>query len=153
MYLTYEDYQNMGGTLDEATFLDYAFEAQSIIDWYTFGRLQKMETLPEAVGRLMYRLIGLAKLKADALVLGSQTATYTDESGKSVTVTTSAAIASQSNDGVSISYNMISASDIFDKLQAFQKGGEIDTLVKTYLAMVVDSLGRKVLYRGIYPDE
>ena len=31
MYLTYEEYQNMGGTLDEATFDDYAFEAEAKI--------------------------------------------------------------------------------------------------------------------------
>ena len=31
MYLTYEAYQNMGGTLDETTFNNYEYEAETIV--------------------------------------------------------------------------------------------------------------------------
>ena len=152
MYLTFEQYQTMGGTLDETSFNEFCFEAQTIIDWYTFNRLQNEIEFPEAVQRCMFELIKLAKLKADSLVLGSQT-TVSEQGGVTTTTTTTASIASQSNDGVSISYNTISASDVFNSLSAFAKGGMIDSLVKRYLNGVVNSLGRKLLYRGVYPDE
>lgn len=152
MYLTFEQYQSMGGTLDETSFNEFGYEAQTIIDWYTFNRLQNETTFPEAVQRCMFELIKLAKLKADSLVMGTQTTT-TEQGGVTTTVTSTASIASQSNDGVSISYNTQSASEIFNSLSAFAKGGMIESLVKRYLNGVVNSLGRKLLYRGIYPDE
>ena len=34
MYLTYADYQNMGGTLDETAFNDFEYEAETIVNWY-----------------------------------------------------------------------------------------------------------------------
>ena len=50
MYLTYAEYQNMGGTLEEATFNDLAYEAQTYIDWVTFRRLQEEGSeIPDAV--------------------------------------------------------------------------------------------------------
>ena len=142
----------MGGSLDEATFNEYAFEAQSIIDWYTFNRLKKDTTFAEEVKRCMYSLIKLAKLKADSMILGSQTV-ITSDGTTTTTVTTEAAIASQSNDGVSVSYNSVSASDVFNNLSAFKPGGEIESIVKRYLQGVLNEAGRAVLYRGVYPDE
>lgn len=152
MYLSYAEYQTMGGTLDEASFSEFEFEAETIVDWYTFNRFKKFEAYPENLSRCMYALIKLAKLKADSLMLGSQTTTTTT-GGVTTTTTTSAAIASQSNDGVSISYNTVNAAEIFRSLSATAKGGEIENTVRRYLQGVVDSLGRKVLYRGVYEDE
>lgn len=153
MYLTYEDYQNMGGTLDQTSFEEYGFEAQTVIDWYTFNRLQKDTEFPEAVKRCMYELIKYAKLKADAMIMGSQTTTTTDSQGNVTTVVTSGSIASQSNDGVSISYNAVSASEAFKALQSQEKGNPLEMLVKRYLQGVTNQLGRKLLYRGVYEDE
>ena len=157
MYLSYEEYQNMGGTLDDAAFNDFEFEAECIINWYTFDRLKNETEWSPEVKRCMYKLIGLAKLKADAMTIGSQTTQQTIDDGQghteTVTTTTMSAIASQSNDGVSISYNTVSASQVFEKLSPFTKGGEIEGIVKMYLQGVVNSLGRKVLYRGLYPNE
>lgn len=144
MYLTYDDFQEMGGMLDDAAFQDLEFEARTIIDWYTFGRIKKMyengEKLPEEINRCMYRLIAYLKDLQDATAaVGSDGITSTGES---------AGIASQSNDGVSISYNTISASE---KLRDADK--EKQKIVQRYLNTVVDSLGRRVLYRGLYPNE
>ena len=36
MYLTYNEYREYGGTLDETAFADINFEAESYVDWYTF---------------------------------------------------------------------------------------------------------------------
>ena len=153
MYLSYEDYKSMGGALDETTFNDYEFEAETIINWFTFDRLKNDTTFPEAVRRCAYRLIYLAKIQADAMALGGQTITTTDGAGNTTTVQTSATIASQSNDGVSISYNSVSASEAFNKLSSMEKGNVLEVTIKRYLQGVVNSLGRKVLYRGVYPDE
>lgn len=137
MYLTYEEYLNMGGTLDEAAFDDYLIDAEMLIDWYTFNRLENETVIPEKVKKCVYKLISLADMKSKAFVLGRE-----------VNGEGNASVASQSNDGVSISYNTISASQAFDLLKS-----ESENIIKQYLNGVVNSLGRKLLYRGIYPDE
>ena len=151
-YLPYITYQAMGGTLDETAFDDFEYEAEMLVNWYTFNRLKEEETYPEELERCMYKLIQLAKLKADSLMLGSQTTT-TESGGSVTTTTTSAAIASQSNDGVSISYNTIGASDIFDKLSSDAKGNLVESTIKKYLQGVKNSAGKRLTYRGMYPDE
>lgn len=139
MYLTYEEYQNMGGTLETTAFNEYEFEAESIINWYTFNRLKKSTTYPEELSRCMYSLIKLCAEKAGLLSNGASG----DESGTGGSV-----IASQSNDGVSVSYNIISASEAFKLC-----GDEVGNTVKRYLNGVTNELGRKLLYRGLYPGE
>lgn len=146
MYLTYEEYQTYGGTLDETTFEDFEFEAESIINWYTFDRLKSEDEYPEAVKRCMCKLINLAKLKSDAMQLGMQVSVSTENN-------MAPAIQSQSNDGVSISYNVLSASELFNALAAKSKGSEVDQTIQRYLQGLKNSLGRKLLYRGFYPGE
>lgn len=149
MYLTYEEYTNMGGTLEETAFENYEFEARSLIDWYTFHRLDNEETYPEAVKRCMYALIQLAELKASALKLGMQP----QESSSSTSVEGLPYVASQSNDGVSISYNVLSASEMFKLLNSKEAGNVVEDTIKRYLNGVKNSLGRLLLFRGFYPNE
>lgn len=140
MYLTYAEYQNMGGTLDQATFSDFEIEAEALIDWYTFNRFWGNTFYPEKLKQCMYKLIKLAQEKQAALSLGEATDGSSESSG--------ASIASRSNDGVSISYNVMSAKDTFDTLK-----NEVSNTVLMYLHGVTNELGRKVLYRGLYPGE
>lgn len=139
MYLTYSQYQDMGGTLDETTFNLYEFEAEALINYYTFNRLKADVSFPSEVLRCMYALISLIEKKANASTLGNSSGSNAQSS---------AAIASQSNDGVSISYNTISA-------QALVEGTnkECENTIKMYLNGVTNELGRKLLYRGLYPNE
>lgn len=139
MYLTYAEYQSMGGTLDETTFNDFEFQARAQIDWYTFNRLQKESVLPEAVKRCEYHLIDLLFKAATAQATPGATPL---NSG------VAAGVASQSNDGVSISYNTLSASEALKVAKE-----EIQTTIDMYLQGVMNSLGQKVLYRGVYPNE
>ena len=140
MYLTYDEYVNMGGTeLEEATFQQLEFEARTIIDWWTFNRLQNEKEYPEAVKRCVMKLLSLLLVKQTAMVVDGQS----DAGG-----VTKAGIASESNDGVSASYNTLSAKDAVDTI-----GDELSATIRMYLSNVKDSLGRKVLYRGLYPDE
>lgn len=139
MYLTYSDYQSFGGTLDETTFNDLEFEASAVVDWYTFNRLQAEENPPVALKRCMYKLI-------QYIIAQQQVSGIAGDSASNGGV--AAGIASQSNDGVSASYNILSARDVVENSKT-----EMGQIIKQYLSAVVNSLGQKVLYRGLYPNE
>lgn len=149
MYLTYEDYVNMGGTLDETAFNNFEYEAETIVNWYTFNRLKEETEYPEELARCMYRLIYLAKLEADALSLGRDL----EGSGGSSSDGISTYVKSQSNDGVSISYNSVDASELFRKLSSSGADSPLAQTVFRYLQGVRNSLGKRLTYRGLYPDE
>ena len=142
MYIKYDEYKSYGGTLDETTFNDFSFEASCIINYWTFNRLLNERDVQENVKRCMYKLISIAKQHADSLAIGEPSSSSDGSTG------TSAAIASQSNDGVSVSYNVQSASQIFESSKL-----EMEDIVRRYLAGVKNSLGQFVLYRGLYPNE
>lgn len=137
MYLTYEEYQNMGGTLDETTFNNYYYQAKALIDYVTFDRLIHDTTFPTELKYCVFRLINMVQQKNDALSMGWKSDGNVEP-----------AITRQDNDGVSISYNAMSADRIFDLLRT-----ESESTIRMYLADVRNEAGRKVLYRGIYPDE
>lgn len=139
MYLTYDEYISLGGTLDSATFDNLEFDAESIINWYTFNRLVKETEISPTVKRLVMRLISLLNDKQKAQVLGQSA------SGDSVATPT---IVSQSNDGFSTTYNVLSASDMIA-----QTDKEVEQLIRRSLQTEVNSLGKKLLYRGVYADE
>lgn len=138
MYLTFAEYNSMGGTLEETAFNNLEFQARAKIDWYTFNRLQNEEEQTEAVKRCVYALIDLFNTQAQATNISA-----TDGSGQIV-----AGIASQSNDGVSVSYNVLSARDGLEVVN-----GKIKETIQEYLQGVKNSLGQRVLYRGLYPGE
>lgn len=142
MYLTYEEYSDMGGTLSELDFDFIGYEAESYIDWYTFNRLHGQETIPEEVKQCEFYLIRLIQTRLDALGVGvmdtsSSSSSYGD-----------AILAGQSNDGVSIQYNHLAAHDAISALK-----DEIEDVIKRRLRGVVNELGRQLLYRGLYPNE
>ena len=141
MYLTYAEYKAMGGTVDEALYTKYEYRAEAIINWYTFNRLAKDTEYPEAVKRCMFMLIDLLVERDGAL-----SASMGGGSGASGGVMPQ--IASQSNDGVSVSYNVMNASETVDFADK-----EIKKLVQMGLQGVMNELGRKLLYRGLYPNE
>ena len=140
MYLTYEEYQNMGGTLVETTFNEYEFTAESLVNWYTFNRLKNETTYPEELPRLMYVLIHMIQLKMDAL--GNN---FVDSDGSIV----SGAITRQSNDGVSIEFNALSANYIVE----FTNDKKLGDIIVKYLSGLKNSLGHSLTYRGLYPGE
>ena len=140
MYLTYDEYTAMGGTLDASTFNDYEFQAEALINWYTFNRLKGSTNLPPEVTRLMKYLIDLAQKQADAMNLGGALSASSDGTGVFIT--------QQSNDGVSTSYTGMPSEDLFAICQK-----QMDNAVKLYLNGVMNELGQKLLYRGLYPGE
>ena len=141
MYLTFEEYTEMGGTLSEAAFNNIEFQAETYIDWYTFNRLQNETELPYRVKQCMFAIIDLL-INKDAMLnqLTGASSMLSGEVPKS--------IASQSNDGVSISYNVLPASDLMDDTTK-----AIEDTINKALQGVTNSLGRKLLYRGLYEYE
>lgn len=59
MYLTYAEYTSLGGEIDEVAFIRREFAASSEIDRATFGRLRKMQSVPNAVKMLVAELIDI----------------------------------------------------------------------------------------------
>ena len=141
MYLTFEEYATWGGQLDAPDFSLAELEARLLVDRYTFGRLKNEdeEEIPEAVKFCMFKLIELLTEQ------NKLTATPTLGDGESITQT---GISSQSNDGVSISYNVMSASELY----AMNKS-KVDSAVKQYLQGVTNSIGQELLFRGMYLNE
>lgn len=146
MYLTYAEYQTYGGTLDETTFNDLGFEACCIVDWYTFRRLVNDTEVSENVKRLVYRLINELNLRNQAMTLGRDTSATVTE-----TPTNTGVVQSQSNDGFSVQFNVMSAKDI--AASSTLRSPQMRNLIETYLTGVRNALGQDVLYRGLYPNE
>lgn len=139
MYLTYEEYQNMGGTLDSTTFNDCEMEAETIVDWYTFNRLKGTTEYPEELSKCMYLLIKYINMQSQ--LSGIPTGGSNDRLvGGSIT--------SQSNDGVSVSYNVLSAQEL-----KADTDSKIKQIIQSTLQTATNELGKKLLYRGLYPDE
>ena len=59
MYLSYSEYENFGGSLDDAAFERYLFKAEGMINRYTFNRLVNCTDIPYAVKRVCYELIAV----------------------------------------------------------------------------------------------
>lgn len=140
MYLTYDEYNTFGGqALEETAFNQLEFEARTQIDWWTFGRLKNQSTYPEAVKRCMVKLIELLDKQQKVMLIDA-----VDEDGNVV----AGLMAHQSNDGVSATYNVITGNMAVRAIQS-----QLKSAIQMYLQDVRDSLGRKVLYRGLYPGE
>ena len=139
MYLSYSEYQEYGGKLDETTYNEFEFEAESIVDYYTFNRLKNDTVISEPVKRLIFALIDIAQKKEATLGLGVSSS---NSNAGDVYITR------QANDGVDTTYNSMSASSLYQLCKQ-----ETSRAVKRYLAQVVNQAGHKVLYRGLYPGE
>ena len=125
MYLSYPEYQEYGGTIEETAFNRLAYKAQRKIDRKTFNRLQNDTVIGEPVKRLMFELIS---------VINNNDVTSQDYSP---------AIASEGNDGYSVSYasNQIIALDAIDKT--------IDNLIEEYLQFEKAENGQFLLSCGL----
>ena len=122
-YLSYAEYQSLGGTLEEAPFKILEFEARNEIDKYTFGRLKKLDEQVNEVKLCVYNLINNLE-------------------GYSKDLTKNRTIASESTDGYSISYKTLSSDDIKAKNDEFKH------IIETYLSSCKLKDGTPYLYRG-----
>lgn len=124
-YLTFEEYQEWGGKLEETAFNRLAYKAKRKIDRKTFNRLTNATEISEPVKRLMFELIG---------VIGNSDST--NESYEP-------AVASEGNDGYSISY---ASGNILTLEMADRK---IDELIEEYLQFEKAPNGQFLLSCGL----
>ena len=148
MYLSYDEYTELGGTLDETTFKDYEYDAESEINWYTFNRLKRPEWSDalnsDDLKRCVYQLIRIKQIEDEMIASSS------GGIGVGVGWKKEPGIIRQSNDGVTVEYNTLSSGEL---LSYFQGGKNKQQFVCRYLGNIVNDLGRNLLYRGLYPGE
>lgn len=126
-YLTYEEYQGLGGVIPETPFNLLEFEARRKIDIKTQDRLKGFESdkIPQEVKLCVYALINSIVIFSNSM----------NNAGN---------IASESTDGYSVSY--ITASQISQVVMS--KNKELDDIIRTYLLGVVFN-NEHLLYAGV----
>ena len=123
-YLTYAEYQDLGGSaIGEKPFNLLEFEARQIVDKYTFGRLKNLTTQNQEVKLCIYKLIDTVN-------------SYNKQ------ITQNKGVASENTDGYSISY--ITPSTDVTKAEI----SELNNVVFTYLVDCKLEDGTPYLYCG-----
>lgn len=122
VYLTHDEYTEMGGTLTAAEFRPLEFKSRKRIDYLTDSRVQNMEAVPEAVKLCVFALIGMEK------AVGAEAQAEMP------------AVTSFSTDGYSETYG--------NALSADEATKQMSNTVKEYLYGEVDDTGVPLLYRG-----
>lgn len=123
VYLSYEDYQALGGALPQNSFALLEFKCRKLIDRATDSRVQDMENVPEAVKKCMMSLVNL------------ESTVGAEAQAEKPTVT------SFSNDGYSESYGK--ALSVEDARKSMQ------SLIESMLYGETDDNGVPLLYRGL----
>lgn len=137
MYLTYVEYLTMGGTLDEPSFVSYCADAEAFLDYVTFNRLQKYDISQQP--QLTQRRVREFLISIINILIQRDNSMKASEDGN---------IVSQSNDGVSVQYNVLGAQQTLDFVEREKK-----LLVSRYLSGLTTIDNKRLLFRGIYPDE
>jgi len=142
MYLTYEEYIEYGGTLDETTFLQYCFECSKKIDAFTAERIKAMTTIPETVKRCMMALLYQEQLyttNMQNIIMGNSAG----NEGRLVS--------SYINDGYQESF-ATGGGDPGTYMAAVRHGIDLteSNTIKSYLALERDDTGTLLLYRGVF---
>ena len=125
-YLSYEEYQELEGTLDEVPFNELEFECRRIIDSRTQNKLKNADEIPEEVKMLENKMIQTLQ--------GYYISLEKAQSG----------VASENIDGYSVSY--ISSNQISQLIE-----GKIDVLqdlISEYLFGVIVN-NEHLLYCGV----
>lgn len=133
-YLTYDDYIDLGGTLDEEPFNLLEFEVRKIIDRRTQRRLIGVEKMPQDVLVCMYKMINtvnsyLSSTSVDTMNGANQN------------------IASENIDGYSVSY--VTTDQILEKAPNIikSKNAELEDIMLNYLYGVIVN-GQAIIYNG-----
>lgn len=121
MYLTYDEYKDMGGKLEETAFLRNIHRVCGIIDNATFNRVKNMTIISQTVKFLCCDLV-------DFLSINSATEkTITSKSQTALSVSESENYAVKSKE---------------------EQAQDIDNMICDYLLSVTDDNGTPLLYRG-----
>ena len=123
-YLTYDEYLQYGGTMDESEYAVAEFKARSRLDWITKGRVQNMAVIPEEVKLAMMVIINVdTKFSSDAQL-------------------ESAIISSFTTDGYSETHG-----NFFEQVGLANR--RVNGEVQKMLFGVLDDYGEPLIYRGL----
>ena len=125
-YLSYEEYMELGGTLEEVPFNELEYECRRIIDSRTQNRLKNADEIPQEVKMLENKMIQTLQ--------GYYVSLEKAQSG----------VASENTDGYSVSY--ISSNQISQLIEG--KINVLQDLVSTYLFGVIVN-NEHLLYCGV----
>ena len=120
-YITYDEYNKIGGVLDSAAFNRYSLRTFSRIRQETYGRIDKMSAVPNEVKHLCRDLIEYMNNNLNQ--------------DKSLSST------SQSQGGAS-------ESEVYVYIKPSEHESHITDIINDYLASVTDDNGTPLLYRG-----
>lgn len=120
-YLTFEQYQAIGGTLDSTAFNRNVVRANGVIDAATHKRVEAMQTVPDAVKALCRDLTEFFASHSD----------------------TGATVTSRSQ-----SAGSVSESESYATLDADGVKDAVDAMCCDYLLAETDDNGTPLLYRG-----
>lgn len=108
-YLTFDEYKDMGGDLNESLFNVLSYRAEKKVDLYTFNRLIDLEEIPNEVKMCIYDLIPLIQDDRSSILsesVGSYSVTRKGrtEINNDVTETIKSYLSSVVIDGVPVLY-------------------------------------------------
>ena len=127
-YLTYTEYQSLGGTLEQTPFNLLEYEARNIIDLRTQNRLVDVEPIPQKVKICVFNLI-------------EKMNTYIEQINQ---IGFNGSKSSESIDGYSVSYSSISS--IKDVIAS--KEADLDnTLLEGLYGVIVND--EHIIYNGV----
>ena len=127
-YLTYDEYEQMGGQLSEAAFSTLEFRASKAVDMLTHGRVADEQPVREAVKLAVYALV--IEMDADE----KRAAAY---DGREVQ--------SMSNDGVSVTFSAVAAGGDAARAQ----NARYNNVLKAFLFGEVTEDGVPLIYAGV----
>ena len=125
-YLTYAEYTELGGTLEEVPFNELEFECRKIIDSRTQNRLHDVTTIPDEVKMCEFKMI-------NSIVSYNATKEQAQSGVKSENI-----------DGYSVTY--ISSNEIQQLITA--QNNDLQELISTYLFGVIVN-NEHILYCGV----
>ena len=129
-YLTYLEYQELEGTLEEMPFNVLEFEARKQIDLRTQRRLVDVEEIPSDVKLCVYHLID--RISSYSNVISSAS----NSNGN---------IASENTDGYSISYNQVNVTQIQEIVKSKSKELE-DIMLNDLYGVIINN--EHIIYNG-----
>lgn len=123
-YLTYEQYQAWGGTMDQSAFILAEIKARARIDAMTQGRVARMTQVPEQVQAAMMEIINVDAIYS----AGAQAA--------------APVAVSFSTDGYSENYGNVES-----RTEEIEK--QLTTSIMTLLDGILDDEGTPLLFAGV----
>lgn len=128
-HLTFEEYEELGGKLDEASFTQYLISAEAKLKYFTSRRINKFKELPLSVKQLIVKMVDfLAEV---------------DKSASGLQMSNGGTLAGYSNGIESFSFNNLSGKSFVSQINS-----QVFSLCQEYLADYPE-----LLYRGVGRNE